>query len=146
MDAKVKKFRIIKEQNQMPREVNTTQPYADKAVKLVPTEIVGAYMVLAGIIGISSAATAAPTDTLSKILLQVVFFLLLLLTPLYLWRVSKVDNIVQLVVTTIAYVLWIYTLGGPFAVWGIYEPKIAALLLTAWSLVIPIVVPAKEGS
>jgi hypothetical protein len=32
----------------MPREVNDTQSYFDKAVKLVPTEIVGAYMVLAG--------------------------------------------------------------------------------------------------
>ena len=130
----------------MPREVNTTQPYADKAVKLVPTEIVGTYMVLAGIIGISTTPGTTPSDTLSKVLIQIVFFLLLVLTPLYLWRISKVSNIVQLVVTTIAYVLWIYTLGGPFAVWGVYEPKIAALLLSAWSLIIPVVVPAKEGS
>jgi hypothetical protein len=26
---------------------------------------------------------------------------------------------VQLIVTTPAFILWIYTLGGPFAVWGI---------------------------
>ncbi|SRR6266498_213482 len=130
----------------MPREVNATQPYFDKAVKLVPTEIVGAYMVLAGIVGITPTTTTGPTDSLSRILIQVVFFVLLVLTPLYLWRISKVTNIVQLVVTTIAYVIWIYTLGGPFAVWGIYDPKIAALLLTAWSLVIPLVVPAQSSS
>jgi hypothetical protein len=124
----------------MPREVNETQSYADKVVKLVPTEIVGAYMVLAGIVGVSSSSPTAPTDSLARILIQVVFFALLLLTPLYLWRVSGVSNIVQLVVTTLAFILWIYTLGGPFAVWGIYEPKVAAILLTLWSFIVPVIV------
>jgi len=132
----------------MPREVNNTQTYFDKAVKLVPTEIVGAYMVLSGIVGITPSSTAptTPTDSMSKILIIIVFFVLLVLTPLYLWRISKVNNVLQLVVTTIAFALWIYTLGGPFAVWGIYDPKIAALLLTTWSLVIPLVVPAQTST
>ena len=124
----------------MPREVNATQSYPDKVVKLVPTEIVGAYMVLAGIIGVSATSPSAPTDSLSKILIQVVFFVLLVLTPLYLWRISGVTNVVQLIVTTLAFILWIYTLGGPFSVWGIYEPKVAALLLTLWSFIIPVIV------
>ncbi len=55
------------EETEMPREVNTTQAYADKIVKLVPTEIVGAYMVLAGIIGISPAATSAPADVVRNL-------------------------------------------------------------------------------
>jgi len=97
-------------------------------------------MVLAGVIGVSSATTAAPADSLSKILIQIVFFALLVLTPLYLWKIAKVTNKVQLIVTTLAFILWIYTLGGPFAVWGIYEPKVAAVLLTLWSLVVPVVV------
>jgi hypothetical protein len=42
----------------MPREVNDTQPYTDKLVKLIPTEIVGAYMVLAGMLGFDPAAAA----------------------------------------------------------------------------------------
>jgi hypothetical protein len=124
----------------MPREVNDTQPYLDKAVKLVPTEIVGAYLVLAGVVGVSSSSTAAPTDQLSKILICVVFGVLLVATPLYQIFISKVTNKVQVVITTIAFVLWVYTLGGPFTVLGIYEAKIAAALLTLWSLVIPVVV------
>jgi hypothetical protein len=124
----------------MPREVNETQPYYDKAVKLVPTEIVGAYMVLAGVIGVGTATPTAPADSLSRVLIQVVFFVLLIMTPLYLWKIAKVGNKVQLIVTTLAFVLWIYTLGGPFSVWGLYEPKVAAVLLTLWSLVVPVVV------
>jgi hypothetical protein len=135
----------MRRETEMAREVNTTQSYSDKAVKLVPTEIVGAYMVLAGIIGIDATSGAAPTDSLSKILIQIVFFVLLVLTPLYLWKMSGVSNVVQLIVTTLAFIIWIYTLGGPFAVWGIYEPKIAALILTLWSLVIPIVVRPTSG-
>lgn len=131
----------------MPREVNKDQPYVDKAVKLVPTEIVGAYMVLAGVVGFGSASTAAPADQLSKILICVVFGVLLALTPLYQIFISKVTNKVQVIVTTIAFILWVYTLGGPFVVMGIYEPKVAAALLTLWSLVIPIAVrPADPSS
>lgn len=130
----------------MAREVSGQEKsYFDKAVKLVPTEIVGAYMALAGMIGVSSASTAAPADSLSKILIQVVFFVLLILVPLYLIFISKVSNKVQVIVTTLAFIIWVYTLGGPFAVWGIYEPKVAAVLLTVWSLVIPLVVQPAEG-
>lgn len=124
----------------MPREVNNTQPYLDKAVKLVPTEIVGAYMVLVGVVGGNIASTEAPTDQLTKILVCVIFGVLLVATPLYQIFISKVTNKVQIVITTIAFVLWVYNLGGPFSVLGIYEAKIAAALLTLWSLVIPLVV------
>lgn len=123
----------------MARQVNSTQSYPDKIVKLIPTEIVGAYMALAGVIGIGAPGATDP-DSLSKILIQIVFFALLILTPFYLWKASGVTNVVQLIVTTLAFIIWIYTLGGPFQVWGIYEPRIAALLLTFWSLAIPVIV------
>jgi len=50
------------------------------------------------------------------------------------------------VVTTIAFVLWVYNLGGPFSILGIYEPKIAAALLTFWSFLVPLIVPAKTST
>jgi hypothetical protein len=117
----------------MPREVNDTQAYQDKIVKLIPTEIVGAYMVLAGIIPASSA----------KVGTLVVSIALLILTPLYLWRISKVTNVVQLVVTTISFAVWVYSLGGPFAAWGIYQSYIASIVLILWTLIIPVVVTAQ---
>ena len=117
----------------MPREVNDTQAYQDKIVKLIPTELVGAYMVLAGIIPASSA----------KVGTLVVSIALLILTPLYLWRISKVTNVVQLVVTTISFAVWVYSLGGPFAAWGIYQSYIASIVLILWTLIIPVVVTAQ---
>ncbi len=130
----------------MAREVNATQPFANKLVKLVPTEIVGAYMVLAGMLGYTYDATSAaqqvPDPELKAILIQVVFFSLLVLTPLYLWRIGKVTNLIQLAVTTISYVIWVYTLGGPFVVWGIYHSIIGSVVLVLWSITAPLLVPA----
>ncbi|MCU0461057.1 MAG: hypothetical protein MUF36_03430 [Bacteroidales bacterium] len=134
----------------MAREVNTTQPYSDKLVKLIPTEIIGAYMVLSNILGsaagnIQTSVKPFPvTDNdLKPILLQVVFFVLLILTPVYLKKISKVNNVTQLIVTTVSFIIWVYTLGGPFIVWGIYYSLIGSVVLVLWSVIIPLFVPAK---
>ncbi len=137
----------------MPRAINATQPYRDKLLKLIPTEIVAAYMVLAGILGFGATAAAPSvqqpsrlTDAeLQPILIQVVFFVLLVLTPVYLRKVSRVTGVAQLGVTTLSFAVWVYTLGGPFIVWDIYYPLIASVILVLWSLITPLFVsPAPE--
>lgn len=128
----------------MPREVNSTQSYADKLVKLVPTEIVGAYMVLSGMIGVSPASSSTPGG-MSGVLIIVVSVILLVLTPIYLLRISHVKNVIQIVVTTLSFAVWVYTLGGPFAVMGIYYPIIASIVLVLWQMIVPLIVPPQEG-
>jgi hypothetical protein len=128
----------------MPREVNSTQSYADKLVKLVPTEIVGAYMVLSGMIGVSPASSSKPSD-MSSALIIVVSIILLALTPIYLMRIGHVKNVIQIVVTTLSFAIWVYTLGGPFAVLGIYYPIIASIILVLWQMIVPLIVTPQEG-
>jgi len=129
----------------MPREVNDTQPFADKLVKLIPTEIVGAYMVLAGIIGFSPTSNSVPTDGMARTLIQVVFFILLILTPIYLRMVTGVSNLVQIIVTSISFIVWVYTLGGPFVVWKIFYPLVSSVVLVLWSLVTPLLVKSADS-
>jgi hypothetical protein len=136
----------------MSREINTTQPYADKLVKLIPTEIVGAYMVLAVVLGDDPSGTAPagavplvpPDSELKRILLRVVFMALLLLTPVYLRRIGRVSNFAQLAASTVSYIIWVYTLRGPFGPLDLYNPLIAAVLLVLWSLTIPLFVKATD--
>ncbi|MEP6901878.1 MAG: hypothetical protein ABJA66_09015 [Actinomycetota bacterium] len=116
----------------MAREVNNVQPFQDKVVKLVPTEIVGAYLVIMGIV-----APTTSTDKWSQYSLISAFFFLLVLTPVYLWRVSGVSNVVQLAVSTVSYVVWIYTLSYPFEYWHWYNAKVGAVVLILWSLITP---------
>jgi hypothetical protein len=137
----------------MAREVNDTQPYSDKLVKLIPSEIIGAYMVLSNILGYNAGKIQASVlpkavteNDLKPVLLQIVFFVLLVLTPVYLRKISKVNNVTQLGVTTISFIIWVYTLGGPFVVWGIYYSLIGSVALVLWSLIVPLFVSPAAGS
>ncbi|HUI90612.1 MAG TPA: hypothetical protein VLX68_00055 [Chitinivibrionales bacterium] len=114
----------------MGREVSVTQPYVDKLVKLIPTEILGAYTVIAGVV---------PADQV-KVVLTASAAALLMLVPLYLWKISGVKNVAQLVVSAFSFVIWTYTLGGPFEAWGIYQGYIGSILLVLFTLIVPIVV------
>ena len=130
----------------MAREVNNTQPYSDKLVKLIPSEIVGAYMVLSGILGytagknvtISALPKTIPDTELKPILLQIVFFILLILTPVYLKKISKVNNVKQLFITTISFIILVYSLVGPFIIWNIYYSLIGSIAIVLWSLIVPL--------
>jgi hypothetical protein len=128
----------------MAREVNNQQPFQDKVVKLVPTEIVGAYLVILGIVSPAESAGKEYEYTLIG-----AFVVLLILTPVYLWKVSGVTNRIQLLVSTLSYVIWIYTLTYPFKYWNWYYPTVGAVVLILWSLITPIFVtpssPPQDG-
>lgn len=137
----------------MAREVNTTQPYYDKLVKLIPSEIIGAYLVLSNILGYAGGSIQAKAfpgtvteAEMRPVLIQIVFFTLLILTPVYLKKISRVNNVIQLAVTTISFVIWVYTLGGPFIVWGIYYSIIGSVVLVLWSVIVPVFVSPAAGS
>ena len=114
----------------MAREIKVDQNYRDRLLKLIPSEIVAAYMVLAGII---------PQDY-AKWGLLIVSVILLVLVPFYLKLFQKVDRILQIIITTISFAVWVYSLGGPFKEWGIYYAWLSSVILILWTLIVPIFV------
>ncbi|MEW6517604.1 MAG: hypothetical protein AB1439_11960 [candidate division FCPU426 bacterium] len=120
----------------MAREIQTVQSYQDRMLKLIPTEIVGAYMALQGVVPPAYAKWAT----------LIAGVLLVALTPLYLTRLQQVRRTGQVVMTTIAVVVWLYTLGGPFQYWGLYQPWIGSVLLVLWTLIVPLAVNPKTGA
>lgn len=118
----------------MAREIRADQNYRDRLLKLIPSEIVAAYLVLSGII---------PRE--AKLGTLIVSIVLLVLVPFYLWRLHNVQRTSQLIITTISFVVWVYSIGGgPFAAWELYEPWIASVILVLWTLVIPLMVNPKS--
>ncbi|HET9057978.1 MAG TPA: hypothetical protein VFN30_14115 [Chitinophagaceae bacterium] len=102
----------------MPREIRsatdvsltaattTNEPneYKDRLVKLIPSEIVTAYITLQGLI-------SGQQD--NKVLfITIAFISLLIFTPFYLSKISGVSKIGQIVFTTIAFVIWVMASGG----------------------------------
>jgi hypothetical protein len=115
----------------MPRQIEPTNRYADVLVKLIPTEIIGAYMVIAGFI--SPGLPGARWIALSAGLV------LLVIIPFYLRMILDVQRRDQWIFTCLSFVVWVYWMGGPFQLWGIHIPQIASIILVLWTLLIPLV-------
>lgn len=117
----------------MAREIRENQDYRARLLKLIPSEIVAAYMVVSGIIPEDSAKWGT----------LIVSIVLLILVPFYLKRIQNVQRTSQLIVTMISFIVWLYSLGGPFEAWNLYQAWIASIILILWTLMVPLVVNPK---
>lgn len=109
--------------------------YRDRLIKYIPVEVVGAFLAI---------------NLLVKTAGQVggwihwgAFAFLLIMTPVYLWKVEKVTKRMQLAISTGAFIVWVYALPGPFADmqnWAhvSYSPLFAAVLLILYTFTVPV--------
>ncbi len=81
--------------------------YTDRIIKLIPAEVVALYIGLEGILVASGQN--------SGMIFWFIFVVCLVGTPVYLMKVANVKNTVQIVISTVAFVIWVLALGGPFA-------------------------------
>ncbi len=133
----------------MARAINPGDGFNEKLLKLIPSEIVAAYLFVQNIVGGEILfGDEGSTVNLAPYILWAVFGILLVLTPLYLMKLQKVKFGFQSIYTTFAFVVWVYTLGepGPFAQW--YIPQVASVLLLLMTLLMPLIVrnPATQPS
>ena len=98
-----------------------------KLLKLIHSEMVAAYMAIQGFI----------PDEQAKLGLSVISLVILVLTPLYLKFIQKVENNVQVVVSTLSFIVWLYGIGGPFVHFNIHEPWLASAILLQWTTFVP---------
>jgi hypothetical protein len=120
----------------MAREVKINQDYKSKLLKLIPSEIVAAYVVIEGII----------PDERKYLGTLVVSLILLIMVPLYLRKIYNVRRVGQNIFVMVAFVVWIYSLGGPFKFWNIWEAWIGSSLLILYTLAIPLFYRPGESS
>jgi hypothetical protein len=116
----------------------TVDGYFDKLVKYIPADIVGAWIFASSAIKEASGAPVTP-------LLWVTFAVLLIVTPLWTWRWTKMPGKptarTQMAVSTVSFAVWVLALGGPFATLGFYRPIYGSLVLVLYSLVVAMVSP-----
>jgi hypothetical protein len=114
--------------------------YASKLLKYIPVEAVAAYLTLDGIL------RSFRDERSVEGWFWVAFGVGLVGTPLYLWRLAKVTKKLQLLISTVAFAVWVFSLGGPFACsfesW--YKPFYGTIVLVIYTfLVSPFVKPEK---
>lgn len=118
----------IKEQ-----EVVKPDEYVDRLIKYIPSEVIALYITLSGI------ATAAANQIAFKPILWIIFIIGIIGTILYLWRIAKVTNYKQIAISTIAFIVWVFALGGPFETFSWYNHVYGALILPIYTFFIPII-------
>jgi hypothetical protein len=123
----------------MTRTVNRADNYMSRVLKYIPSEIVVAYISMDGILRTCYNPNVwADRQMLSK-LLWIISAILTVLTPLWLWRVMRVRRLSQLFISTISVPVWLFALGGPFALLDWYRPALGAIALPLYTLILPII-------
>lgn len=109
--------------------------YSSRLVKYVPAEIITAFVTMNGMVA------SQPDD--KQWLQWAVFGFLLIATPLYTNYVTRAPGMPpatkQIAVSTVAFVLWVFAIGGPFASqteW--YAPIYGSLVLPAFTFLVPL--------
>lgn len=113
----------------MAREIKHDNVYKDRLLKLIPSEIVAAYLVIEGLIP-SDAPQAGAVSLIASLIL-------LVLIPFYLKRTMSVEKPVQILFTMVSFVVWVYAVGGPFDHYGLHTDYIGSVILVLWTLLIP---------
>ncbi len=117
-----------------PSQAQTVNDYKDRLVKLIPTEIITAYVTLKGLI------TGPGVEGNKSLLLWIVFGILVVLNPLYLYYITNVKKAGQIIFSSFAFVLWVMVIGGTFnTVFGFPAEYIGSIMLVIYTLFIPFV-------
>ncbi len=114
--------------------------YFDKLIKYIPTEIVGAWIAITGLI---KGTSDIPTNNI----LWILFFIFAVLTFFSIRKQTfdpkKPPAIKQTIISTIAFIVWVFALGEPFNTLGFYKPVYGSILLILYNLIIPLIDPEK---
>ncbi len=117
----------------MPEATITPDDYLTRLIKFVPSEVVALYITLYAL------ANSSRNEIAFDAVVWAIFIVGIIATPLYLWRVAKVADWTQMIISTIAFVVWIFALGGPFSTLSWYHPVYGALLLPVYTFFVPII-------
>jgi hypothetical protein len=109
--------------------------YVSRVAKYIPAEVVAVYLFIEGVL--KNATTAGWLH-------WGVFFLLLVLTPIYIWRVTKQDalppSLAHIIISFFSFAIWVFATGGPFVGLSWYDPLYGSVLVAIYTLIIPIIV------
>jgi hypothetical protein len=109
---------------------NSVKDYFERVAKYVPSEVLAAYLTLVGVIA------NAPMPR--RLWLDLVSFLVgLVMTPIYLAKMADKNEPkrLHLVIASVAFVVWSYSLKGIFEDLRWYESITASVALVLFSLI-----------
>lgn len=107
--------------------------YLSRLLKMIPAEVLGVYTIGAGFI--------PKTEKMVEAIWALICLVLVVVVRLYGTAdpaAGQGPQKVPVAVAAVAFVIWVYNLGGPFATYGLHVPYIGSLAVLLWSFLIPI--------
>lgn len=124
--------RIVTTQLQATDGGAPVDSYFDKVIKYIPADVVGAWVAISGIIKSASEEVSKGT------LLWIAFAVGMALTAAWTWKQTQEPDrrtaATQILISTAAFGVWVFALGGPFAELSWYAPVHGSLLLIGFTL------------
>jgi hypothetical protein len=115
----------------------TVDDYSSKLMKYIPAETVAGFVTLNGLL------SAVPGVSLA--FFWFVFVTLVLLTMGYAWRSTQYKHLppayLQIAIQTVAFVVWVFSIGGPFTYFTWYRQYYGATILILYTIFIPLITP-----
>lgn len=116
--------------------------YFDKLIKYIPSEIVGAWIAIKGLV---ASDNDVPQDNLLWILLLIFIFI----TTAYIFKQTsepkKKPAKTQILFSTVAFIVWVFALGEPFSSLTFYRPVYGSLVLIIYNLAVPLINPVESN-
>ncbi len=112
-------------------------PWYSTIVKLIPGEIITVYFALFNMVRINKEQPAN-----NNILQLIIFGIFLIICPLYLRKVAKIESVKQIIFCTIAFIIWVLSFGGPLDglnLGGYSVQFLASLILPVYTMLAPLV-------
>ncbi|ODH01470.1 hypothetical protein A4S05_28865 [Nostoc sp. KVJ20] len=118
--------------------------YFDKLIKYIPSEIIGAWIAIKGLI---KSASGVPVNNS----LWIIFFILIGLTSVYIFKQISVSEQIsskeeklsittQIIISTLAFIVWTFAIGEePFSSLPLYKPVYSSIILILFNLIIPLI-------
>lgn len=140
MVKKIEENNVSKDEAEAVIEKNLpkAENYQSLLLKLIPTEVVGAYIFISGLLPVDNAVGSI--DSKYKILHWIIFGLLFIINPLFLRYASSVTNKKQIIICTFGFAVWAFSLGGPFMIIGsdqTFSRLIGSIILAIYTLIVP---------
>jgi hypothetical protein len=119
-------------------EARPADSYFDRVVKYVPSDVVGAWVAVTTLL---KSAHGIRQD----VVLWICFAVGVVVTAVWTWRQTQAEGqtalVIQVIVSTLAFIVWVFALGDPFARLSFYNPVFGSLALIGFTLVTGAVVP-----
>ena len=121
----------------MDRTSSSNESYVDRLVRLIPAEVVAAYVAVQGLVA------GFDTQVAANRALEVTACGLLVVLPLFAWRVQGVRSVLQIILAMGSFVVWaaavsagIYT--GDLSTGSLKQDRVwTSIVLVLWTTLVP---------